>query len=49
MFCEGGRLRGEVNLADPGDLEIPTCVPTADEAVELLRVHHAGWQARGAE
>jgi uncharacterized protein (TIGR00730 family) len=33
-------------LANPEDLEIPRCVTTADEAVALLREHHAAWAKR---
>src|SRR5262245_38061621 len=28
-------------LANPEDIEIPKCVPGADEAIALIRVHHA--------
>lgn len=30
-------------LASPGDLLIPQCVPGADEAIEIIRAHHANW------
>jgi uncharacterized protein (TIGR00730 family) len=30
-------------LANPEDMAIPRCVNTADEAVALIREHHAGW------
>lgn len=30
-------------LANPEDMAIPTCVTTADEAIMLLREHHALW------
>jgi uncharacterized protein (TIGR00730 family) len=30
-------------LANPEDLAIPCCVNTADEAIEVLRAHHAKW------
>jgi uncharacterized protein (TIGR00730 family) len=33
-------------LANPADVEIPRCVTTADEAIALIREHHAAW-ARG--
>jgi hypothetical protein len=32
-------------LASPGDLEIPRCVETADEAIALVREMHGTWQA----
>jgi uncharacterized protein (TIGR00730 family) len=34
-------------LASPADFEIPRCVPTADEAIAILRDSHAAWLARG--
>jgi hypothetical protein len=30
-------------LADAEDLAIPRCVASADEALALIRVHHAAW------
>jgi hypothetical protein len=30
-------------LADPQDVAIPRCVDTADEAIALVRGHHAAW------
>ena len=33
-------------LANPEDMTIPQCVDTADEAVALIREHHAAWQKR---
>ncbi|MCR4411196.1 MAG: LOG family protein [Thermoguttaceae bacterium] len=30
-------------LASPGDMNIPHCVKTADEAISLLREHHSRW------
>lgn len=36
-------LKPELNLASPEDLAIPKCVSTADEAIALLRGHHAQW------
>jgi predicted Rossmann-fold nucleotide-binding protein len=35
-------------LASPEDMTIPICVNTADEAIALLREHHAGW-VRGSK
>lgn len=32
-------------LANPADLAIPRCVETADEAIAVLREHHARWVA----
>ena len=33
-------------LASPGDLEIPHCLNTADEAIALIREHHGRWLQR---
>jgi uncharacterized protein (TIGR00730 family) len=33
-------------LANPEDLAIPCCVNTADEAIALVREHHAKWAER---
>jgi len=43
-------LRPGFELASPGAMQIPRCVAGADEAVAIVREHHARWQAaRGAE
>ena len=36
-------LKPELSLAGPEDVAIPRCVKTADEAIALLREHHAKW------
>jgi uncharacterized protein (TIGR00730 family) len=36
-------LRPELPLACPEDMAIPRCVDTADEAIALIREHHARW------
>jgi uncharacterized protein (TIGR00730 family) len=36
-------LKPELNLANPEDMTIPRCVNTADEAIALIREHHAKW------
>lgn len=36
-------LRPGAELASPADLEIPRCVPDAEEALAILRAHHADW------
>ena len=36
-------LRPELPLVNPEDLSIPRCTSTADEAITLLREHHARW------
>jgi predicted Rossmann-fold nucleotide-binding protein len=39
-------LNTQPPLVNPEDLNIPCCVNTADEAIALLREHHARWQAQ---
>jgi uncharacterized protein (TIGR00730 family) len=36
-------LKPELNLANPEDISIPRCVSSADEAIALIREHHARW------
>jgi uncharacterized protein (TIGR00730 family) len=36
-------LKPELSLANPEDMTIPHCVNTADEAIALVREHHAKW------
>jgi uncharacterized protein (TIGR00730 family) len=42
-------LASQPPLANPEDMAIPRCVNTADEAIALIREHHARWQAEGAQ
>lgn len=35
-------------LANPEDMAIPRCVNTADEAIALIREHHAKWQTESS-
>jgi uncharacterized protein (TIGR00730 family) len=37
-------LTSQPPLANPEDMTIPRCVNTADEAIALVREHHAQWQ-----
>jgi uncharacterized protein (TIGR00730 family) len=39
-------LRPGFELASPEDMKIPHCVETADEAIAIIRDHHAQWQQR---
>ena len=39
-------LRPGFELVSPKDLAIPKCVDTADEAVAIVREHHARWKER---
>jgi uncharacterized protein (TIGR00730 family) len=41
-------LKPELALASPEDMTIPRCVDTADEAIALLREHHARWLTEAA-
>jgi hypothetical protein len=36
-------LMTEPPLANPEDIAIPRCVDTSDEAIALIREHHAKW------
>jgi uncharacterized protein (TIGR00730 family) len=36
-------LNEQLPLINPEDLEIPQCADTADDAIALLRAHHAAW------
>ncbi|MBT3221015.1 MAG: LOG family protein [Proteobacteria bacterium] len=38
-------LGGEIQLASPGDFDIPICVDTVDEAIALLEPHIASFKA----
>ena len=41
-------LNPQFPLANPDDMDIPICVQTADEAIALIRKHHASWKAEQA-
>jgi uncharacterized protein (TIGR00730 family) len=42
-------LKTQPPLVNPEDMTIPRCVDTADEAIALIRAHHATWQAMGTQ
>lgn len=42
-------LRPGFELANAKDMKIPCCVDTADEAIAIVREHHAHWLAENAE
>jgi uncharacterized protein (TIGR00730 family) len=42
-WARANLLKPELQLASPEDMTIPNCVNTADEAIALLREHHAKW------
>ena len=51
-FVEWARdsmLSFETPLASPKDFDIPQCVKDADEAVEIIREHHAQWAKQGTQ
>lgn len=37
-------VEGQLQLADPADIQIPKCVANADEAIQVIRAHHAAWK-----
>jgi hypothetical protein len=39
-------LQSSPALVSAGDLDIPVCVATADEAIVELQKHHAAWSRR---
>jgi uncharacterized protein (TIGR00730 family) len=43
-WVRGSMLSDDAPLISPGDLTIPQCVATGNEAIELLRAHHAAWR-----
>ena len=47
-WASASMLDPRLPLASPDDLEIPTCVDTADEAIAVVRDLHAKWQAAQA-
>ncbi len=42
-------LRPGFELANAEDMKIPSCVDTADEAIAIVRQHHAHWLTENAE
>jgi len=45
-WARGSMLSVDPPLAHAGDLAIPLCVASADEAVAVMRQHHAAWLIR---
>ena len=39
-------LRPDFPLASPEDMAIPRCVNTGEEAIAIIREHHAIWQSQ---
>jgi predicted Rossmann-fold nucleotide-binding protein len=42
-------LTTEPPLANPDDMAIPRCVGTADEAIAVIREHHARWRPQDVQ
>jgi uncharacterized protein (TIGR00730 family) len=42
-WAKSNLLKPQLPLVNPEDLDIPRCVNTADEAIALIREHHAKW------
>lgn len=47
-WARQGMLDPRLHLANPEDLDIPQCVRTADEAIDLVRARHEAWKAGAA-
>jgi uncharacterized protein (TIGR00730 family) len=45
-WARASMLEFETALASPGDFDIPQCVANGDEAIALIRRHHAEWAGR---
>jgi uncharacterized protein (TIGR00730 family) len=43
-WARASMLSTDPPLANPEDMTIPRCVASGDEAITLLREHHAGWR-----
>jgi hypothetical protein len=44
-WARASMLSADPPLAGPDDMSIPRCVASGDEAIALLREHHARWEA----
>jgi uncharacterized protein (TIGR00730 family) len=44
-WASSAMLRPGFELANPADLRIPRCVDDADQAIAIVREHHARWLA----
>lgn len=42
-WARGSMLSADAPLANAGDMDIPRCAANADEAITLIREHHAAW------
>jgi uncharacterized protein (TIGR00730 family) len=48
-WCREAMLRPGFELASARDMEIPKCVTSGPEIVEILKVHHEEWKRRTEE
>lgn len=48
-WAKANLLTTQPPLANPEDMAIPRCVNTADEAIALIRLHHAQWRERATQ
>ena len=46
-WARSSMLEFQTPLASAEDFNIPRCVPTGDEAIVLIREHHAQWTSEG--
>lgn len=44
-WASGAMLRPGFELANPADLRLPRCVDDAEQAIAIIREHHARWRA----
>jgi hypothetical protein len=44
-WATASMLRPGFELANQQDLKIPVCVDTAEQAIAIVREHHARWKA----
>ena len=47
-WARGAMLSSSPALASPKDFEIPRCAADADEAVAMIRKHHAAWSKQNS-
>jgi hypothetical protein len=48
-WASASMLDPRLALASPGDMKIPRCLDTPDEAITVIREHHAKWLAQRPE
>jgi uncharacterized protein (TIGR00730 family) len=48
-WARSAMLEFETPLASAQDFNIPVCVPTGDDAISLIREHHATWTQQSAK